>query len=732
MTKPWILLVCILFTSIQTSQANQTVRRFVLATGANFGGTTRTPLRYAVSDAQNFVQVLESMGGVQADDKFLLQEPTLAEFQEALQHLQERVATASQSANRIEVVVYYSGHADENGLLLGRDRFTYQTLRQAMQTLNADVQIAVLDACASGAITRFKGGQRQQAFLVDESSDMKGHAFLTSSSETEVAQESDVIGASFFTHYLVSGLRGAADISGDGKVTLNEAYQFAFQNTLDRTVDTQGGAQHPSYDIKMTGTGDVVMTDLRQTSAGLILGETLSGRFYIRDNDRRLVAELNKPAGRSIEIGLPPGTYFVHLEQQQSFTTSALEITDEQRHSLTHQDFHQATPLQTTSRGKKAEGLKVEFNEPQFNMGGDNYKVSLGLFYNYQRQAFRGYQLSLFANLAKQQSGHQISGFMNSGEKKVDGVQISSLANLAMGPSRLGQYAGLANFAQDTIHAVQLAGLVNSAKIATGYQFAGLANLNKKETVKFQVSGLGNISGGSVAIGQFSGLANIAKDTSSIQIAGGANISQNIKIGQAGVFNLAKKITGFQMGVTNIANHINGLQVGVLNLSNKNSGEAIGLLSYANNGLLNVNVWQDEVGLSHFTLQSGSQHLYTAYSVAVKAFDQHPVFAFGVGFGGQIESSRTYFDLSGHQYLVYEDIDTNNVFNHLSRLRGSFGIKFTNNISGFAGVSANLLWNGTHKPLLSPWGGQKSISNTGKYATWPGYFIGLRIGRPAS
>ena len=41
-------------------------------------------------------------------------------------------------------------------------------------------QIAVLDACASGAITRFKGGSRQQPFLVDASSNMKGHAFLTS------------------------------------------------------------------------------------------------------------------------------------------------------------------------------------------------------------------------------------------------------------------------------------------------------------------------------------------------------------------------------------------------------------------------------------------------------------------------------------------------------------------------------------------------------------------------
>jgi uncharacterized caspase-like protein len=68
------------------------------------------------------------------------------------------------------------------------------------------VRIAVLDACASGAFTRLKGGKPRKAFLVDESASMRGHAFLTSSAATEAAQESDHIGASYFTHYLVSGL----------------------------------------------------------------------------------------------------------------------------------------------------------------------------------------------------------------------------------------------------------------------------------------------------------------------------------------------------------------------------------------------------------------------------------------------------------------------------------------------------------------------------------------------
>ena len=138
---------------------------------------------------------------------------------------------------------------------------------------------------------------------------MRGHAFLTSSSATEAAQESDRLQGSYFTHALVSGLRGAADASGDGKVTLNEAYQYAFDETLARTATTQGGAQHPTYDIQMAGSGDVVMTDLRETRAAIVIGPELDGRFFVRDASGRLVAELGKPKGRTAELGVEPGAY---------------------------------------------------------------------------------------------------------------------------------------------------------------------------------------------------------------------------------------------------------------------------------------------------------------------------------------------------------------------------------------------------------------------------------------
>jgi hypothetical protein len=65
-------------------------------------------------------------------------------------------------------------------------------------------------------------GVKTQPFLFGDSISAEGYAFLISSSATEASRESDSTANSYFTHSLVTGLRGAADTVGDGRVTLNK------------------------------------------------------------------------------------------------------------------------------------------------------------------------------------------------------------------------------------------------------------------------------------------------------------------------------------------------------------------------------------------------------------------------------------------------------------------------------------------------------------------------------
>jgi hypothetical protein len=377
------------------------VRRFALVTAANDGGPDRPLLQYAVSDAERFARVIEDLGGVSPDDAVVLKQPKLGELEDAIDRLQRRVVEARRTGDRrTEMLFYYSGHADDKGLLLGEDRYSYRSLRDRLDDVPADVRIAVLDACASGAFTRLKGGEQRQPFLVDESADMRGHAFLTSSAASEVAQESDRIRASYFTYYLVSGLRGAADVTGEGKVTLNEAYQFAFNETLGRTEDTTGGAQHPSYDINLSGTGDVVMTDLRQTSATLVLGEPLDGRFFVRNARDELIVELYKPYGRKVELGLEPGRYEVHLEREAAAYVAKTKLDVGSQVVLEPAQFTPTTPEAARARGggrplayALTDRNRIELHvgtwrasggvslTPSVSVGADAFDVATGLQY---------------------------------------------------------------------------------------------------------------------------------------------------------------------------------------------------------------------------------------------------------------------------------------------------------------------------------------------------------------
>jgi hypothetical protein len=297
-----------------SAAATAPLRRFALVIGSNNGGSVRERLRYAGHDAATIADVLRQLGGVSQVDLTLLNEPDIRDLDHAFDALSERVRADRQRGQRVELVVYYSGHADDSGILIGGAHYDYDRLRQRIRGVPADVHIAIVDSCASGSFTRAKGGTRMPPFLRDSSNQVQGFAFLSSSSADEDAQESDRIGASFFTYFFVAGLRGAADRNHDGRITLTEAYQFSYEQTLGRTQNTAHGPQHPAYDMHLSGTGDVVITDLRSTESTLVLPAALRGRITIVDRTGRVAVELTKEAGEPLSLALPNETYSLHVD----------------------------------------------------------------------------------------------------------------------------------------------------------------------------------------------------------------------------------------------------------------------------------------------------------------------------------------------------------------------------------------------------------------------------------
>ncbi len=353
-----IILTAILFSLIPGispgtgAWGKDVIHRYAIVIGANDGGPSRIKLKYAVSDAGQFMSVLNNLGGVPEENSLLLYDPDIRNFISAFRKIRRSITEKKSSSRRVEFFFYYSGHSDEEGVLLGREKLSYKKIKKSLEYIPADFRIAILDSCSSGAFTQVKGGQKKPPFLFDESHNMKGNAILTSSSSDEVSQESDRIKGSFFTHYLVTGLRGAADVTQDSRITLNEAYQFAYSETLSRTEKTLSGPQHPNYNIQMTGTGDVILTDIRKGAVKLVLAMNLSGKFFINDSEEILVSEFRKAYGRTMSIGLERGSYSVVNQRGDGIYQAEINLRGSGSHYLTQKNFSRGTREETVARGE--------------------------------------------------------------------------------------------------------------------------------------------------------------------------------------------------------------------------------------------------------------------------------------------------------------------------------------------------------------------------------------------
>jgi hypothetical protein len=301
------------------------VRRFAIVAGNNEGGEGTRPLRYAERDAERIHDALVRLGGVAPPDAWLLVGGSAADLSGALATAEREIV---RDGGRAELFVYFSGHARDGQLRLGRTAFPLATLKDRLAASGAAIRIAFLDACRSGQITRTKGARRAPAFDVDAGPrPATGLVILTSSSNDEDSQESDAITGSFFTSALVSGMLGDADASGDGRVSLAEAYAYAYGRTVEGTLETRAGPQHPTFSFDLAGQGDVILTRLEGAGAALVLPASLEGTFVVVEAGRRTVAaEVKKPAGVERRVAVAPGPYLVKTRREDHLLVAAVSV----------------------------------------------------------------------------------------------------------------------------------------------------------------------------------------------------------------------------------------------------------------------------------------------------------------------------------------------------------------------------------------------------------------------
>src|SRR5437870_2317459 len=287
------------------------VERFAVVVGNDQGQPPDLPLKYAETDAARVASMLQEVGGVRPENLVLLRGQDAGTVRSTLIAVNDRVRAAGDQGM---LIVYYSGHGDAGALHPGSSSLELRELEQLVRGSAASFRLLVLDACRSGALTRVKGGSPIPPFDIQlgERVAGEGAVFFTSSSASEDSQESDEIKGSFFTHALVSGLLGAADANGDGRVTLDEAYRYAYETTLRTSSRSVAGIQHPTFEYEVRGMGDFVLATLDANAPTRAWVELPAGRTWLLfqgSQEGSVVGEIGA-RDRSRRLSLRAGRYF--------------------------------------------------------------------------------------------------------------------------------------------------------------------------------------------------------------------------------------------------------------------------------------------------------------------------------------------------------------------------------------------------------------------------------------
>lgn len=304
--------------------------RFSLVVGNDIGRVGEPVLRWAEEDARRFHALLSELGAVAEGRGQLLCGSAPDQVVRAIERLRGQVEEARRQGFRTEVLVYYSGHGDASALHLRGDDLPIAALFRQLDEIPADSRVAILDACRSApADLRNRGAVPGPAFEITLAREPgpSGRVLITSAGPNEVAQESDSLRGSFFTHHLLTGLRGAADTDRDSRVTLAELYAYAYNHTLAASHAVTAAVQHPAMALELSGEGELVMTELERARAHLTLAADLAGDvLLVDDSNSRVLAEVQKASGAPLTLALSAGRIRVQVRAPGRILAGEVEL----------------------------------------------------------------------------------------------------------------------------------------------------------------------------------------------------------------------------------------------------------------------------------------------------------------------------------------------------------------------------------------------------------------------
>ncbi len=335
--------------------------RFALVIGSNHSlDRKQAPLRYADDDAAKLASVLVE-AGVDVELLTTLDHDSQASFPDVVGRttpataaglrdrsaaLVERMAAAKAGGAVVELVLYYSGHGDvgpdgQGYLTLDDGKFTRADLfGKILATSPADHNHILIDACRSEQFVLSRGRNRWKS---DQAEGGYGEAVrkyldahqlgafpntgvILAHSVDQQTHEWERYRGGIFTHELVSGLRGGADLNGDGHIEYSELGAFvsaANSSVDDARARLQVVVRPPADDERHP----VLVHPALLGTRALLMTDAVADLWSIEDAHGVRVADLRRSGERPGYLRLPEGELFVTRERPGDDGTVREETT---------------------------------------------------------------------------------------------------------------------------------------------------------------------------------------------------------------------------------------------------------------------------------------------------------------------------------------------------------------------------------------------------------------------
>jgi hypothetical protein len=234
---------------------------------------------------------------------------------------------ASREGHTPVFVFFYSGHGSrhqgsEAALTLLDGSLSQTALHeQIIDKVHAQLVHLVIDACHAEAVVRPRDVDAKTidvapADLVAQLSRTASDRYpqvglVVAGSGTALTHEWDVFQSGVFTHEVISGLRGAADVNHDGRVEYSELGAFltaANREVVDPRARLQSIVQPP-----VMRPHAALINLVAPPAAGWLTGIPASaGRFFVEDVRGNRIIDGNPEVGSSMSVAVPSGqTLFV-------------------------------------------------------------------------------------------------------------------------------------------------------------------------------------------------------------------------------------------------------------------------------------------------------------------------------------------------------------------------------------------------------------------------------------